>query len=295
MRKAMTHKTKQAWKGFFFVFPWFLGFLFFFLRPFVSSVIYSFNEMKVTDRIELTFVGLANYINAFGSDPYYFQYLLASLSKMLYQVPLIIFFSLFIATILNQRFWSRGIYRVIFFLPTVISCGVVMGIIRGDTMFNAIQYGEKTTYLFQAVSLQQILLSSNVSPAIVNYLSVIINSLFELLWFSGMQIIIFLAGLQNIPSTLREAATIDGANGWDFFWLITFPMISPLILTNIVYTIIATFTDYTNPVINYINQFAAKLDNSFAATLSMVYFVISFVIIFIVYMIMNRRVFYRNA
>lgn len=291
----MLHTTKQKWKGFFFITPWFLGFIFFFLRPFISSFIYSFNVMKVTDTIELKFVGFQNYIDAFGSDPYFFQYLLQALSKMVYQVPLILFFSLFIAIILNQKFWSRGFYRGVFFLPTIISCGVVMGIIRGDAVFNAMQYGEKTTYMFQAVSLQEILLSINLNANVVSYISTIINSLFELLWFSGMQIIIFLAGLQNISISIKEAALIDGANGWDYFWLITFPMVSPLILTNTIYTIISTFTDYTNPVINYINQFAAKLENSTAATMSIIYFFISFIIIIIVYLIINRSVFYRNA
>ena len=291
----MTMETKKAWKGFLFILPWFVGFLFLFLRYFINAIIYSFNNITISSgSMTYQFVSIDNYFKAFASDEKFIVYLTNSLMQLLYQVPLILFFSLFIASVLNQKFFSRAFYRVVFFLPTIISCGVVLGIIRGDTMFNALQVGEKTTYAFQTISVQDILLANNVNTGLVSYIGTILDSLLELFWYSGVQIVIFLSGLQNVSPSLHEAANIDGASSWDFFWLITFPMISPLLLTNTIYTIIATFTNYTNPVISYTSSLASKMDLSYASALAMIYFVISFLIILIIYFLLNRKVFYRD-
>ena len=117
----------------------------------------------------------------------------------------------------------------------------------------------------------------------------------ELFWFSGVQIVIFLSGLQSISPTLREAAHIDGASSWDFFWLITFPMISPLLLTNTVFTFISTFTDYNNVVIGYISDLASRMELGFSSAMSMIYFLITFILLLAVYFFLNRKVFYRNS
>lgn len=295
MKRRMHLETKKAWQGFFFILPWFLGFVFLFLRQFISTIVYSFNNLSIeSGGILMDFAGIANYHYAFTGDDKYVVYLINSLSKLVYQVPLVLFFSLFIATVLNQKFLSRVFYRVVFFLPTIISCGVVLSIIQGDTTYSSMQSGDVQTYAFQTVSVQEILLESNVNSIVVNYIGTIIDNLLELFWYSGIQIIIFLAGLQNISPTLREAAEIDGASSWDFFWLITFPMISPLLLTNTIYTIIATFTDYSNPVIGYTSGLASKMEISYASALAMIYFIISFAIILIVYFLINRKVYYRN-
>lgn len=296
MKRTMDLETKKAWKGFLFILPWFLGFVFLFLRQFISAIVYSFNTISIeVGGIGYHFVGLQNYIDAFTSDEKFIVYLTGSLTELLYQVPLIVFFSLYIAVVLNKKFLSCGFYRVVFFLPTIISCGVVLSIIQGDTMYNAMQSGgDLQTYAFETVSVQEVLLANKVNATLVSYIGTVVNSLLELFWYSGVQIVIFLSGLQGISPSLREAAEIDGASGWDFFWLITFPMMSPLLLTNTIYTIIATFSDYSNPVISYTSSLASKLEISFASALAMVYFIITFVIILVVYFLINRKVYYRN-
>lgn len=296
MKKRLSYSRQEALRGVLFISPWLLGFIFLFVRPFISAAIYSFNNVDLSNAvIDLTSVGIKNYTSAFTDDTNFLIYLSGSLTKMLYQVPLIIFFSLFIAVILNQKFASRNFFRIVFFLPTIISCGVVLGIIRGDTMYTAIQFGEKTTYMLQTVSVQDILRDNGINEVLIGYIGTILNSLLELFWYSGVQIVIFLSGLQGISPSLHEAAHIDGASSWDFFWLITFPMISPLLLTNTIFTIISTFTDYNNIVINYISKLASKMEIGTSSAMSMIYFAITFIIIIIVYAIFNKKVFYRNV
>ena len=295
MKKRLTYNRREAVRGLLFILPWLIGFAFLFLRPFITAVVFSFNEVDLSNgTIDLANIGIKNYTDAFTEDVRFVVLLSNSLVKLLYQVPLVVFFSLFIAVVLNQKFASRGLFRVIFFLPTIISSGVVLGIINGDTLYNAMQVGEKTTYMLQTVSVQDILRNNNVSETIIGYVGTVLDSLLELFWYSGIQIVIFLSGLQSISPALREAAHIDGASPWDFFWLVTFPMISPLLLTNTVFTIISTFTDYNNVVINYISDLASKMEFGFSSAMSMIYFVITFAILMVVYFLLNRWTFYRN-
>ena len=296
MKNRLTYSRREAMRGILFIAPWLIGFLFLFLRPFITAIVFSFNDVDLSNGvIELTSMGIKNYTNAFTEDTKFMVYLSQALGKMVYQVPLVVFFSLFIAVVLNQKFASRGFFRLVFFLPTIISSGVVLGIINGDTLYNAMQVGEKTTYMMQTVSVQDILRANGINETLIGYIGTVLDSLLELFWYSGIQIVIFLSGLQGISPTLREAAHIDGASSWDFFWLITFPMISPLLLTNTVFTIISTFADYNNVVMSYISDLAAKMELGFSSAMSMIYFVITFVILLVVYFFLNRKVFYRNS
>ena len=296
MKNRLTYSRREAMRGILFIAPWLIGFLFLFIRPFITAIVFSFNDVDLSNGvIDLTSMGIKNYTDAFTEDTKFMVYLSQALGKMVYQVPLVVFFSLFIAVVLNQKFASRSFFRLVFFLPTIISSGVVLGIINGDTLYNAMQVGEKTTYMMQTVSVQDILRANGINENLIGYIGTILDSLLELFWYSGIQIVIFLSGLQGISPTLREAAHIDGASSWDFFWLITFPMISPLLLTNAVFTIISTFTDYNNVVMSYISDLASKMKLGISSAMSMIYFVITFAILLVVYFFLNRKVFYRNS
>ena len=295
MKNRLTYSRREAMRGILFIAPWLIGFLFLFVRPFITAVVFSFHKVDLSNGvIDLASVGWKNYTDAFTEDTKFTVYLSQALGQMVYQVPLVVFFSLFIAVVLNQKFASRGFFRLVFFLPTIISSGVVLGIISGDTLYNAMQAGEKTTYMMQTVSVQDILRANGVSETLIGYIGTVLDSLLELFWFSGVQIVIFLSGLQSISPTLREAAHIDGASSWDFFWLITFPMVSPLLLTNTVFTFISTFTDYNNVVIGYISDLASRMELGFSSAMSMIYFLITFILLLAVYFFLNRKVFYRN-
>ena len=135
MKNRLTYSRRETLRGVLFIAPWVIGFVFLFLRPFITAIVFSFNSVDLSEGIiDLTGMGFKNYTDAFTEDTKFIVLLTQSLSKMVYQVPLVVFFSLFIAVVLNQKFTSRGFFRLVFFLPTIISSGVVLGIINGDTL-----------------------------------------------------------------------------------------------------------------------------------------------------------------
>ena len=130
------------------------------------------------------------------------------------------------------------------------------------------------------------------SDDIVNMISAVISDVFNLTWKSGLQIVLFIAGLQSVSGQLYEAADVEGASAWEKFWKITFPMVMPILIVNLIYTIIDNFTDYGNSVMNYITSIGRDLDFSYSSALSWIYFIMIGTVIGIVYAIVNKRVTY---
>lgn len=292
-RKRLSYEKRKSWIGFVFILPWVIGFVFLFARPMLNSLIYTFCKVKIQpSRLDKIFVGLENYKYVFTEDPVFIRLLVESIGKILYQVPLIIVFSLFIAVILNQEFRGRFLVRAVFFLPVIIASGVIMNILKGDALSANILSGERVSYLFQVTAFENMLLKAGLNEELVLLFTNLTNQIFELSWKSGIQILIFLAGLQTIPGTLYEASSMEGATAWETFWKVTFPMISPMIILNVIYSIIDNFNDYSNQVIRLINQHAKNLNMAYSATLSWLYFLIIFAIIGLVYAIVNKHVFY---
>ena len=291
--RRLSLEKRRSIAGILFISPWIVGFLALFLRPLVSSFVYSISDMKITtDGLVMHYSGFSGYLRAFVSDLYFVRYLTAQITSMLYNVPIILTFSLFMAVILNGEFRGRTFVRSVFFLPVIAGSGVVLSIMQGDAMSQSIISGSRSSMLFQTTALQQILLQSGLSQDVVNYFNSILSNIFVLTWKSGLQIVLFLSGLKTIPQPLYEAADIEGATKWEAFWKITFPMISPILILNLIYTIIDGFTDYSNKVMTYIYSFAKMLNFSYSAVLSWIFFLIVFLIVGIAYTIINRRVVY---
>jgi len=283
----------RARDGLLFVSPFIIGFLFFFIRPLFMSLIYSFNKLGIeVGGLVYEFVGFQHYIRAFTMDPNFVRALTQTTTGMLYNVPIIVAYSLFIAFILNQKFRGRTFSRAIFFLPVIVTSGVVIRIISGDFVADEMISGRAASSMFETFALSELLLESGVRPDIVQFFIDFINNVFDLTWRSGIQILIFLAGLQSIPPSHYEASTMEGASGWVNFWKITFPMLSPIIMLNLIYTIIDGFTDYSNWLMRIVSEYSRTLHIGYSAALSWVYFVVIFAIIGIVYAIINKRVFY---
>lgn len=293
-RRGWTYEKKKSLYGFLFILPWVIGFGTIFLRSLISSLCYSFSNLRITSgKLEMTFMGFSNYVKAFFSDLKFPQYLASQLGSMLYYVPVILVFGLFMAVILNQKFHGRTLVRAIFFIPVIAgSGGIILSIMSGDAMSQSILDGSRSSMLFETTAVQQMLLESGVSQDIVDLFMKIVSGVFDLSWKSGLQIVLFIAGLQTIPSQLYEAAQVEGATAWESFWKITFPMITPMLMVNLIYTIIDNFTDYSNLIMKYILDFGRQLDFSYSATLSWIYFIIVFAIVGIVYAIINRKVVY---
>ena len=231
--RRLTAETKRSLAGFSFILPWVLGFFGLYLLPLVRSLIYSFQDLgSFNDDGSLTpmFVGLANYRKAFLVDPDFVTSLTGSLKNLLTDIPSILIFSLLVAMILNQKFRGRMLARAVFFLPVIIASGIVIDILNGDMISAMMKSGEKSSgSMFQVSMFQNTLLEAGLSQDIVDFIANSANNVFELSWRSGVQILLFLAGLQAIPPSLYEAADIDGASRWQKLRYVTVPLLSPVI------------------------------------------------------------------
>ncbi len=293
---------KQARTGLAFVSPFIFGLVAFFIVPLVQSLGFSFSEITVTGTgFTQKFTGLANYARAFTIDPEYRQLLVASILEVAANVPLIVIFSFFAATLLNNEFPGRGIARTIFFLPVILTTGVVLAIETSDMLIGMAQQTVSATGEvvdntgFQSIQLRALLLQSELDPRFTAYITGAIDSIYSVVTASGVQILIFLAGLQSIPPSLYEAAIVEGATGWEQFWKITFPMVSPLILVNVIYSIVDSFTKPTNNMMAAIQSTAFELSYyGYSAAMAWIYFAVILVMLAIVSLIISRYVFYQQ-
>lgn len=275
-------KRRNAMSGRLFCLPLYIGVLLFFGLPLLQSLWYSFNQVSAEPSGYATeWLGIGNYYNIFRQNIYFVPALTQSLTQLAYKVPVVLIAGLFFAIILNQKFHGRTLARAIFFLPVIIASGVVLGIITGDSAANSMMSGVSAdsgsgSYgsIFDSSALRDFLVNTGLNAELVTYFSRIANDLFDLLWMTGIQMIMFLAGLQSISPSLYEASAMEGATAWEDFWMITFPSLTPMLLVNIVYSIVDTFTDKSNPVMYRIVQQFQNLDYGVASAMSWTYFVI---------------------
>ncbi len=294
--KQTTELQRRARAGIGFVLPFIIGFLCFYLQPLATSIYYTFQNMQPAKGggISLEFVGWKNYIEMFGEEADFWVKLWSTLGDLLYTVPVVVIFSLFISIILNQEFRGRLIARAVFFMPVVVTSGVVITIIKGDTFYGNMESDSSST-VFQAAGMLEILEGMNLPEEFIAQFINIVNKIFDTLWKCGVQILLFLAALQGVGPQLYEAAKIEGATGWEIFWKVTFPNVSPIILVNVIYTIIDSITDKSNVVMEYINSTAfSNLNYSKACLMAWIFFIILLVIVGVVFLIGNRLVFYQT-
>ena len=294
MNKRLSLEQKRARTGYIFILPWLLGLLFFFAVPILTSLMYSFSHVTIVQGgVNTRFAGLSYYKNALFSDERFIPLLVAALKDIAIQVPIIIIFALFISVMLNAEFYGRGLVRSIFFLPLMLSSSVLLSIINSDSYSGDVT-GSSSVFMVSSFSIGDILTQAGLPGGLIKYLTSVIDSIFTMTWQSGVQIILFLAALQSIPPSLKEAASVEGATAWEYFWKITVPMISPMILVNIAFTVIDTFTSYSNGVMEFVTSQAANLRYSFSSAVTWIYFVVISLILFVVVGLFSRKVFYMN-
>lgn len=289
---GLSFAGKRAMTGRLYILPWFIGFICFFLIPFIEGVVYTVNKLSLGENgVNLSFVGTANYKKLF-SDLDFLKVLSSSLAGMFPRVLIIVFFSLFVALILRGEYKGRTLARAIFFLPVIISSGVVITVLQENIMGSGIS-GNETTYLFKATSFETLLEGIGLPDKLMKSFTEIINQLFDLSWKSGVQILLLLAAVNNIPRSSYEAADMEGATEWEKFWKITFPTVSPTILVTVIYTVIDSFTDYSNSVMRLIEEQLNLGYYEYSSTMALVYFVCVLVIIGIVGGLISRKVYYQ--
>ena len=213
---------------------------------------------------------------------------------MLKTVPVVIVFSLFIAVILNQKFRGRMFARAIFFMPVVVTSGIVISIVNGDAFINSVE-ADASSSIFDAAGMEKILEGMMLPDSIIDFFTQVINQTFDTLWKCGVQILLFLAALQGVPPQLYEAAKIEGATGWESFWKVTFPMITPMILVNAVYRIIDSFTTESNVVMTFISKkYSSSNGQVISSAMSWIYFLIVIIIVSVIAAIISAFVFYQR-
>lgn len=277
--KNLSNRKKRAIAGFLFVSPWLCGFVLFFLQAIVNLLRYSFTDFIFVQGKGYEFKALSggvfsHYFEAFVGDSLFPQKLLTSLTDMLYRVPVILVFSLFVAIVLSQNFKGRGVMRAIFFVPILISSGVIASVVKTN-LTSTVVGTDSSNNIFSAALLTDMLYQFGVADSIVNTIGSLVSNVTDLIWGSSVQIIVFLMGLLTIPQTYYEVAQVEGATGWETFWKVTFPAVSPYILVNLIYSAIDHFINYDNAVMKYIIEIAfTDFDYSYASTLSWIYFII---------------------
>ena len=297
-------KTKSAVNGLLFIMPWLVGFALFYVRSLYQTVQFSLSELAVLPAggYELDFVGLGNYITAFTGHGTFKQTLTTSLMNMVVDVPLIIFFSLFVAMLLNRKMKCRGLVRAIFFLPVLMNSEAISGTLQfaaqmmagglngtSAEMAEAASSGSAVNMAYFIALFGEIALPTTV----LDYVVGAVSRISDIIQASGVQIVLFIAALQSIQPSMYEVAKIEGATGYETFWKVTFPMVMPHIITNTIYTIVDAFSQ--SEVVNLAYTTAFTEGNyGLSSAFSVISTVITCALLGLVVYFMSKKTFYYN-
>ncbi len=295
---------KRAVNGYLFILPWFLGFCLFYIRCLWMTVQFSFSDLTVmtSGGYDLDFVGFLNYHNALFSHASFKQTLTSSLGNMLIDVPLIIFFSLFVALLLNRKMKCRGLVRAVFFLPVLLNAEAVSNAMSlAAQMMNGGVSGVSAEMAEASASSSTVNMAYFMSifselalpESVLDYIVGAVSRISDIIQASGVQIVLFIAALQSIPGSLYEVAKIEGATGYETFWKVTFPMVMPHIITNTIYTIVDAFSQSEVVELAYNTAFTSN-NYGLSAAFSVISTVITCTLLAVVVYLISKRTFYYN-
>lgn len=287
-KRRLTEENRKSIAGFIFILPWLIGFCIFFLRPMIASLRYSFLyfDPQTLDFVPLESGWLGNYIRAFTEDTKFLPNFFASLETLVYQVPIIVVFSVFVGTLLKANFRGRTFMRSIFFLPIVVNTGIVYSLVRQSLTDVSRGAGDGAASIFNPTVLIEALQQSGIPSKVVDIISTIISNSVDCIWLSGIQILIILAGLMSIPSSYYEVAEVEGGTPWVVFWKVTIPSVMPYIVVVMVYTIVDSFTSTENIAMDYITDVVfGNYMISYGSALFWVYFIAVFCIVGLVFLL----------
>ena len=305
-KRGASLDVKKARAGWLFVLPFIIGFVLLYLPIIYDSIKYSFHDIRMLmgGGFKLRWVGFENYSNALFVDPNFVQKLGEGITQLILDIPAIVIFSLFVAILLNGKIAGRAAFRAIFFIPVLLTTGLIAEIDASNTLANymgdaeGIDTGSGESQVAEIVSVMDIeALFSNmmIGTELVQYVVNLVNNIFNIINRSGVQMLIFLSGLQSISPAIYESCSIDGASGWETFWKITLPMVSPMILVNAVYTVIDSFTSSSNVVMQYIeSQSPTSSGDPLTSAMSWMYFLIVILMIALVAGLVSAFVFYQR-
>lgn len=288
--KIITPTDTTGWA---FVLPFVIGFIFLFAKPVAQSLMYSFNDVSVgQEGLVFEPIGWENFNTMFTGDAAFIKALWKLVTEAAVKILVIMFISMFLAILLNEKFAGRLLFRAIMFLPVIFAADQVLSIFSSlggsDEMKDTsssffVMSGEASGFV------KEIIGSFGPLSSVIEKFTAYATQLFNLLWSSGIQIILFIIGLQTIPAYLYEVADMEGATKWETFWKITFPLLTPSILLCLVYTMIDYFNASTNSIVRMINTY--MLGNfDYACAMSWFYSIAIFILVGIVNAVLSRRV-----
>lgn len=267
-------ESLKSWYGRGFILIWQIGILLFVIIPAIQSIIYSFSEIS-TDAVGIhtKFIGFENYKYIFRSDPKFLTYVIESFTEMLYSLPAILVISIIIGIILNGRFKGRLFFRALYFSPVIIATGVVIEWINMCTNPSLTEAGGASSG--SMIDVSELMQLIGLKGGFVEYFQLAISGVFDIVWSSGVQIVLVIAGLQSIPDSLYEVSKVEGATKWEEFWFITFPMLSRTTVLVVIFTFVELMMDKTNTVMSYIYNLMSVLNYSDSSAMLWAYILIS--------------------
>ena len=306
-KKASSLDARKSRAGWLFVLPFIIGFVIIYAPIVYDSILYSFTKINIVTGggFRLTWVGLDNYQEALFVDATFVQTLTAGIQQLIFDIPAIVIFSLFMAVMLNEKMVGRAAFRAIFFIPVILSTGLIDKIDQQNQMLQYMENtssmdmgdggAEQSAQIISAMDVQRLFRNMVIGEELLNYVVGLVNDIYDIVNRSGVLLLIFLSALQSISPAIYESCQIDGATTWETFWKITLPMISPMILVNTVYTVIDSFTSADNQVMTYIDQvYDQPSGNVLSSAMSWMYFIIVMLIIAAVAGVLSAYTFYQR-
>lgn len=287
IKRKLKLATQTSITAHLFLIPFYIGLIVFFIGPLIKSAVMSFSNVSLTDDgFAYEFVKFDNFKYAFVKDATFGTNIVTSIGEMFWKVPVINIFAIFLALIANQKMRGRTVVRAIFFMPLVFASSVAFSCINSDSVASQVMSGSDLSggAVSNTNALKELLVASGLGSQIVDLVTKITDSIFSMAWVSGVQMILYLAALQSISPSLYEASQIEGASSWDNFWKITLPMLTPIMLTCIVYTVVDNFTSTSNVVMNQITAVSQQGVMSFgmSSAFSWIYTLLMLVILLLV-------------
>lgn len=286
--KIRTIESLKSRYGMLFVTPWLIGMLIFFIIPIGQSLWFSFCKVGVTaDGIVTKYIGFKNYDTLLNKHPKYTTFLTESISSIFYLLPAIIIISMILAIVLNGKFKGRIFFRALYFLPVIIASGIVVELLFAveSDFANA---GVSAEVSSNMISFDDVINKLGLPLEIIGYLQIVLNNVFNIIWNTGIQIVLFLAGLQSIPAQLYEVSKVEGCSKWEEFWYITFPLLSRTVVLVIVFTTVELLTTKSNKIMALAYTTLNNLEYGIGSAMLWFYFIIIGTVLGLVMLLFQR-------
>lgn len=294
--KRLSLEAKRVKVGYLFTLPFIIGAAVAIVYPIIVSVIYSFADITANaSGYNIKFIGLGNYNNIFNIDPTFKRILLNTLKSTALNVPVVIIFSFFLASVLNTEFKGRGMARTVLFLPMILNSNLVKSILSGDAVMGSVTEKSSADTAQISGAFEGFLSKLDIGTGVTDLLVSSVDNITNILAMSVIPIIIMLAGLQSVSKSVYEASYVEGATKWEVFWKISLPIVSPMILVSVIYCIIDSFTSVDNAVIEKVKAVSfTDLEFGLGSAMAWSYLLIVLAIVALVYLSVNRFVSYSD-